>query len=436
MKFDVLISLLILFYLIPVRADILYQEIGGVVVGEGELYSSRANDASGNGWFVVPGESAGGGTITNARGDSYVQSLPDNGSGGGPLVPPSISYKMQIFTPGTYRLYIRKEGNMDIGSGGNSDSMFMDIVELKDGTAGVFGSATNAIADWYETTAGVDGDFSTTPWSSVCQPEVNQAGAGGYNSDWVIKREGVYTLRFTQREDGAAVDAWVFQLASLPAPTDGGPAVSALTPSRIVIEATGDTYLKRNEPSTAHGGETELALKNDTPETPADLDRTIYLRFDLSPLSAFGEMILTNATLRMDLISEGMGVDHNICVAVIAETATAETFDELTLTPNLSDVWSASVDEGVKFDKVFGGVPVGEFLISTSANGKMVTFDSPGLLEAIRADTDGVLSLVLYRTVDGAATDSFASKEHAALNPPRLVFAFRDKQPGISIVIH
>ncbi|MEZ5305176.1 MAG: hypothetical protein R3F11_31710 [Verrucomicrobiales bacterium] len=33
---------------------------------------------------------------------------------------------------------------------------------------------------------------------------------------------GIYNLRFSQREDGAAIDAWVLQLNSLPAPTGLG----------------------------------------------------------------------------------------------------------------------------------------------------------------------------------------------------------------------
>ena len=98
------------------------------MVGEGELYSSRTNAAAGDGWLVVPAENAGAGTNLNARGGAYVQSLPDNGTAGGPTNPPSISYKMQLFTPGTYRLYLRLGGNTLVGGGGNSDSLFVDIV--------------------------------------------------------------------------------------------------------------------------------------------------------------------------------------------------------------------------------------------------------------------------------------------------------------------
>lgn len=409
---------------VSAQAEVVYQEYGGVVVGEAEIYSSRTNDASGKSWLVIPDESVGTGTVINARGGAYIQALPDDGVGGGPLANPSIYYKMQIFTPGTYRLYLRQEGNMSINSGGNSDSMFADIVEIKDGTAGVFGSATNAVADWYEFTPGVDGNFATTPWYTTSQPEVNQAGAGGYSANWVIKREGTYTLRLTVREDGCAVDAWVFQLSSLPAPTDDGPAMSPLTPSRCFIGAAADTYLKRADATTAHGSETDLLIKNDDTANLSGLDRNTYLRFDLSSLAGLTNdtLLVTNATLKIDQVSEGTTTNHAIYVAVIAEDATAETFDENLLTPNTSDVWSTSNDEGVNFSKVFGNAPIGSFISASSNNNKTVTFSSQALVNAIRADTDGVLSLVLYRTFDNpAGADTFASKEHATLNQPRLV---------------
>lgn len=436
-RLPVFASLLGMFAFNQALADIIYQESGGVVVGECELFSSRTNSAAGKGWFIVPGEEAGAGTNLNARGGAYVQCLPDSGIGGGPNVPPLISYQMQIFTPGAYRLYIRREGNAsDLNTAGSSDSLFMDIEELKDGTAGVFGSPTNAIADWYEVAGNVDGDFATVPWSSVCAPETNAAGASGFNANWVIPHVGVYTLRFSQREDGAALDAWVFQLASLPAPTGDGPARSALEQSRVAFEAAGDTFLKRDDTAVPHGTNTELVIKNDLGAGPSGLDRTVYLRFDISALSALEGMVLTNASLKIGQITEGIGTNHTISVAVIAEDATAETFDEATLTPSSSDVWSGTSDETVDLSKVYGNAPVGSFLISASDNGKTVTFGSLGLLNAIRADTDGVLSLILYRTEDHSAGDNFASKEYATLSPPLLEVGFRGKLSGTAIMIH
>ncbi len=437
---DAIAALLGVLVLNGTCADIVYQEADGIVVGEAELYSSRTHDGAGNGWRVVPDEDAGAGTVTNARG-AYVQSLPDNNSAGGPLNPPEIRYRMQIFTPGTYRLYLRWEGNYAVNNGANSDSIFVDVVELKDGTVGAFGSSTNAIADWYEFTGGVDSDFATNPWRNWCEPEVNQAGASGYHADWFIPEVGVYTLRVTQREDGSAVDAFVFQLSSLPAPTDDGPPMSSLKQTRIAFNAAGDTYLRRGDGTNSlHGAETTMLLKNDQHPTPAGYDRDIYLRFDIDDLHALQGAVATNAGLRIHLLNEGIGTNHDIHVAVIAEDAVAERFDELALAPSIdppssNDVWSAANDEAVDFSKIYGGAPVGSFEISSSNENTTVGFTSPELLRAVRADTDGVLSMVLYRTMDSINTDAFASKEHASRPPPILDIHLQATRPGTVLLV-
>ena len=67
------------------------------------------------------------------RGDQYMQSLPDSAGGGashnGSLdqvgIDPYLDYRVQITTPGQYRLWLRW-GGYD----GSSDSMFAQIREL------------------------------------------------------------------------------------------------------------------------------------------------------------------------------------------------------------------------------------------------------------------------------------------------------------------
>jgi len=46
---------------------------------------------------------------------------------------------------------------------------------------------------------------------------------------WTVSTPGTYTLRVSQREDGANVDALIFQLNSLAAPTNPGPAESGFS---------------------------------------------------------------------------------------------------------------------------------------------------------------------------------------------------------------
>jgi len=220
--------------LLSASGSLIYLESGGVVSGEAELYSGRTTDPQGRTWLVVPDESSGAGTILNPRNGKYVQSLPDLSVGGnGPLVAPEITYNINISTPGIYRLYMRIDANMSQNNGANSDSMFVDIVERKDGTTPTFGTGSNLIADWYQinpTTGANGGNFALDPWNSNAAPEVNSAGAGGTAPTWDIPSPGQYTLRFTVREDGVAVDAWVLQLASLTAPTGDGPPLSTIVP--------------------------------------------------------------------------------------------------------------------------------------------------------------------------------------------------------------
>jgi hypothetical protein len=211
----------------------IYLEAGGVVVGEGELFSRRTAALDGTAWKIAPTEvsnpSDNAQPNSSARGGRYVQLLPDtNLTGAGPLNAPSIEYDVFITTAGTYRLYVRWEGNSSAFL--NSDSLFADIVQLKDGSAPAFGTGTNLIADWYELFQPLDADFSTLSWDGQGGPEENGPTPSDSNMTWVISTPGLYTLRFSKREDGAAIDAWVLQLGALAAPSGVGPPASSIVP--------------------------------------------------------------------------------------------------------------------------------------------------------------------------------------------------------------
>ena len=202
-----------------------YLESGGIVAGEGEGFTARVPTSYPDNWLIVPDEDAGAGTLTGARNGKYVQSLPDQaGSGGGPNVPPEAHYGIFINTPGTYQLYLRWANNTNVGGGGNSDSMFADIIEIKDGAGGA--------ADWYEITR----NTATFTWDGGGQAEINAAGAADNPMTWILS-PGLYTLRISQREDGSAVDAWALQRNNLPAPsgTAFGPEVSQVYPEPATL---------------------------------------------------------------------------------------------------------------------------------------------------------------------------------------------------------
>jgi fibronectin-binding autotransporter adhesin len=208
-----------------------FVESDGVVSGEAERYASRLISAAGGVWKLAPDEVLpvdSAVPIGNPTGGQYVQSLPDIGAGGlVPMQPPSILYPMLITNTGTYRLFLRSEADTP---GGNADSIFVDIVELKDGTGGT-------IADWYVTpTASADQNFgSGTIWQGSGTTESTGSPSTSNQLTWNITAPGIYTLRIVPREDGAAVDKFVFQRTTATAPTGSGPAESAMVGPQLNI---------------------------------------------------------------------------------------------------------------------------------------------------------------------------------------------------------
>jgi len=198
-----------------------YRESGGHVVGEAELFSARHSNPGETAWVIKPlensgtSEADGGPIVSNYRFRGYVQTLPDNAGagGGGPLDYPEILYRILFTTTGEYRLFVRWDGNnTNDNTRGKSDSLFADIVELKDGSGG-------SIADWYEMTQSVNGNFASPAWDGGGGKEQNTAKASDTKMVWTIPSAGFYTLRFTQREDGAAVDSWILLRTSFPTDT-------------------------------------------------------------------------------------------------------------------------------------------------------------------------------------------------------------------------
>jgi hypothetical protein len=67
-------------------------------------------------------------------------------------------------------------------------------------------------------------------WSGYAAPAPRVDGGGGeVKALYTITTPGLYTIRLSQREDGAAVDGVILQLASLAPPTNPGPAESAIS---------------------------------------------------------------------------------------------------------------------------------------------------------------------------------------------------------------
>jgi tetratricopeptide (TPR) repeat protein len=141
-----------------------------------------------------------------------------------------VEYRVRITTVGEYRLYVRGAGH-DL----KSDSFIAWIEELCDGPGG-------PIADCYRYEPRADADFGTGVWQGSASRE-----GGGYNigserfgtTIWSIRVPGDYTIHVVGREDGAAIDALAFQLATLPAPKGQGPEESQVIKGRVFLEVGG-----------------------------------------------------------------------------------------------------------------------------------------------------------------------------------------------------
>ncbi len=216
----------------------IYKEQAGRVVVEAEHFNVRTTNTTDlHHWAIIPDENGKPDTAAdlgyaNARGDKYLQSLPDTAGGGisHNTVPqvgidPYVEYKVQISNPGQYRLWLRW-GGYD----GSSDSLFAQIRELMT-------SAGGAGPDWYRYVSNNSGDFNNNGgWNGSGAPSTDTAnnvggGGGEIPALWRIDTAGTYTIRISMREDGSAVDALILQLASMPAPTNPGPPESDTTTS-------------------------------------------------------------------------------------------------------------------------------------------------------------------------------------------------------------
>ena len=226
----------------------MFTTIDGRVVIEAHQYDTADR------WVIVPDESPGTPTMfINARGDIYVQ-IPDGQGGSSPAVTSrAITYQFEITQAGTYEFFPRWTG-----WDGGSDSIFADIVQLKDGAGGT-------VADFYEFTGGGNSDFSSPDWFVDGGFETNSGGVPGSApvASWDFAAPGVYTLRINAREDGAALDAFVFQLAGGAAPSGMGPAATYTDSSGVTgtvdVTAAGDIRVvggldRDSHAAIGHGG--------------------------------------------------------------------------------------------------------------------------------------------------------------------------------------
>ena len=213
-----------------------YREAAGRVVIEAEHFDSRTTNSADHAFLVVPTEDPGNpGGFINARGGLYLQVLPDSGAGpttglGGAGIEPSANFKVHIDNPGYYQLYLRW-GGWD----GSSDSVYARVLGISDDVGGI-------LPDWYRyaRTLNSANDFNGG-WHGLAGFERTDAGGGDVPAVWYLAAAGDYTIQLSQREDGAAIDALIFQFSNLAAPDDPGPPESDIvgtdTKPPVLVEA-------------------------------------------------------------------------------------------------------------------------------------------------------------------------------------------------------
>ncbi len=235
-----------------------YKEVGGVVCIEAIHYDYRNFEATDapipHHFHVVPDEDGvttaahpWGDThspdYANSRTGHYLQILPDAGANNGNCptcpnenvgFPPYAEYKVQITTVGVYQLYLRQ-----MGWDGASDSFFGQILEFAPPGPGpnFYRYAPNPDSPDFDMLLNDPNDTSTTQgWSGYAAPSpVVNGGGGEVKALYNITTPGLYSIRLSQREDGAGVDGVLLQLASLAPPVGSAPesAISTAAPPYI-----------------------------------------------------------------------------------------------------------------------------------------------------------------------------------------------------------
>ena len=175
------------------------------------------------------------------------------------------------------------------------------------------------------------------------------------------------------------------------------PAQAAIVTTDFGLGA--DAHIVSNDVNSNFGASSQIAVKKDS-GSPG-VNRLGYIRFDLSGLD---DGDITSAVLSLTFATAGG----------LAATS-------------IYELRSVSDDSWGETEITFNNAPsAGDLLqtfeIPTTAADVGTTFDisSPGLLDFIKAQTDDLVSLRLWRVSQNFGNDGFASREHRTLAPPTL----------------
>ncbi|MHC4706876.1 MAG: tetratricopeptide repeat protein [Planctomycetota bacterium] len=234
----------------------------------------------------------------------------------------SVDYKVRIETAGEYQLYVRCDGH-----DGASSLFWVWVDELFDGPGGM-------IADRYlyhsgarlngrvRGVLGVDADFGTNPWQRYASFEGLSTCLA---PTWFIQEPGDYTIHVEDEHNGMAIDAFIFQLVSLPAPDGNGPPESQVTQEQIFLESNGRVVVEAEHfvRRTAFGGNWLVVPDED----PGDIGHlnfrgTGYIQAlpDTSDVTSQCEILCRRGEAQLELghgdraiadLSKAIGLDPN-----------------------------------------------------------------------------------------------------------------------------
>jgi hypothetical protein len=224
------------------------------------------------------------------------------------------------------------------------------------------------------------------------------------NATWNIPAPGIYTIRLTQREDGVAVDALVFQLSSLAAPTS--PAESARTfllDELTITNANDVTFANRVEANVLHQvtvtGATTIAGAVTVDQLLVDRGN-MTINADLTATMSGGDSrVGLNGNANLTVNGGDVSIGTGTGIFDIAQTTTTSTASNGAA--NFANASSVTIDvHDLRLGTVIaaanpGGTGIGTLTLNTTGNATItantiLVADSPG---AGNSTTPSVIAL-------------------------------------------
>lgn len=183
-----------------------------------------------------------------------------------------------------------------------------------------------------------------------------------------------------------------------------------------------DSWIQSNPTIKVSGHESYLRVKHSTHDLK--LDRKAYMAFDLS---RFRGKQITDAEFVIHVEPSELGFaslvpDATFTVYALTDE-TQDSWSEETLK------WSAAPAHDGEIEHRTAAIPaqsrrLGQFVVPQGTTRGAFTVKSQELLEALRTDTNGLVTLILCRETDEVARNglahAFASKENTRNSPPTL----------------